>query len=112
MTPIMLKVLLGGFVVVWLLVCLLLYRRYHKAVWLAASAVASCLFFIGAAIAASFLVTGALSLLPLWAGMLTLCGVHLRAAQRESFSLYRTVEPEGELSAGLVRESERTETYI
>jgi len=84
MDPMTVKVILGGSVVVWLLVCLLLYQSSRTAAWLAGSTVASCLFFLGATVAASFLVKRALFLAPLWLGVLVLLLLHLVAARRES----------------------------
>jgi preprotein translocase subunit SecG len=84
MNPMSLKIVLGVSIVVWLLICLLIYERSKSAVWLAGSTVASCLFFLGATVAASFLVKGTLFLAPLWMGVLILSLLHLRAAQRKT----------------------------
>ena len=77
-----LKIALGLGVTAWLALCIFLYRLTRKAAWLAGSTVASCLCLLGAAVAASTLVKGALYLLPLWAGILLLSGAHLHAALR------------------------------
>jgi len=82
MNPMSLKIILGISVVVWLFICLLLYEKSKSAAWLAGSTVASCLFFLGTTVAASFLVKGSLFLAPLWTGVLSLSLLHLRAARR------------------------------
>ncbi len=84
MDSIPLKIILGGSVVVWLLICLLIYKSSRTAAWLAGSTVASGLFFLGATVAASFLVKRAFLLGPLWLGVLVLLLLHLHAARRES----------------------------
>jgi hypothetical protein len=65
MDPITLKIILGMSVVVWLFICLIIYKSSRTAAWLAGSTVASCLFLLGATVAASFLVKRALFLAPL-----------------------------------------------
>ena len=84
MNSITLKIILGVSVGVWLLICLLIYKSSRTAAWLAGSTVGSCLFFLGATVAASFLVKRALFLAPLWLGVLVLLLLHLVAARRES----------------------------
>ena len=84
MPSITLKIILGVSVVGWLFICLIIYQWLRTAAWLAASTVASCLFFLGATVAASFLVKHAFFLAPLWLGVLILLVFHLRAARRES----------------------------
>lgn len=84
MNPITLKLILGVSVGVWLLICMLIYKSSRTAAWLAGSTVASCLFCLGATVAASFLVKRALFLAPLWLGVLVLLLLHLHAARRES----------------------------
>ena len=56
MNPITLKIILSVSVGGWLLICLLIYKSSRTAAWLAGSTVASCLFCLGATVAASFLV--------------------------------------------------------
>jgi hypothetical protein len=90
MEPLTTRIVLGIAVCLWLLFCVAIYRKFRSAAWLAASTGASCLFFLGATIAASFLVAGALFLLPLWISVAALIGMHLYSANRrarESFSL-------------------------
>lgn len=87
MNPITLKILLSVSVGVWLLICLLIYKSSRTAAWLAGSTVASCLFFLGATVATSFLVKRALFLAPLWLGVLVLLLLHLRAARHESAAM-------------------------
>lgn len=84
MEPFTIKITLGFVVFLWLLLCLAIYRKFRGAAWLAASTAASCLFFLGATIAASVLVTGALFLLPLWIGIVVLIGIHLFSAYRRT----------------------------
>jgi hypothetical protein len=79
-----LKLILGSSVGVWLLICLLIYKSSRTAAWLAGSTVASCLFFLGATVAASFLVKRALGVAPLWLGVFVLLLLHLHAARQES----------------------------
>ena len=79
MTP---QIILATCAVLWLLLCLLLYRVSRHAAWLAGTTVASCLFFLGVTVVASLQIARALFLLPLWLGVLVLAGLHLHAAQR------------------------------
>lgn len=115
MDPITLRIILGVGVVVWLLVCLLIYELSRTAAWLAGSTVASCLFFLGATVAASFLVKGAFFLAPLWMGVLVLSLLHLRAAQRKP--AYEGLNPTGRRwqatsSPPRLTEGEGKEVYI
>jgi hypothetical protein len=81
MNPIIFKILpIFGFGVVWLFVCIALYKSSRQAAWLASSTVASCLFFLGMTVAVSFIVSRALALAPLWLALLGLLVLHLRAA--------------------------------
>jgi len=89
------KIALGLVVCLWLFFCIAIYRKFRGAAWLAASTGASGLFFLGATIAASFLVAGALFLLPLWIGIAVLKVIHLfsayrRARENRSFSSSRS----------------------
>jgi hypothetical protein len=84
MSKLTLLALLAVITGVWAIVCALIYRQYRHAAWLAGSTVATCLFFLGATVAASFLVEGALFLLPLWVLVAVLAVVHLRAACRHA----------------------------
>jgi hypothetical protein len=86
-------IMIAATIALWLLVCLLLYRRFHRAAWLAGSSVASCLFFLGATAITSCMVAGTRYLLPLELAILVLAVAHLRAAQR-------TTKGEGDLVAG------------
>ncbi len=114
MHVITLKVILAASAVIWLLVCLLLYRVSRTAAWLAGSTVASCLFCLGATVLASVLVPGALTLAPLWLGVLVLTMLHLHAARREPTRM-RTI-PGGlapwQTSQGLPSGEERPSAYI
>lgn len=82
MHSIIVKLLLCAAVGVWLLVCLWIYRLYRNAAWLAGSSVTSCLFLLGATVAASCFVHGAFFLAPLWLGIALLLLLHLRVAHR------------------------------
>ena len=84
MSSLILKIVLSMSVGVWLFICLIIYKSSRSAAWLASSTVASCLFFLGATLAASFLVKQAFFLTPLWFAVLVLLLLHLRAARRES----------------------------
>ena len=79
MTP---QIILATCAMLWLLLCLLLYRVSRHAAWLAGATVASCLFFLGVTVVASLQIARALFLLPLWLGILILAGLHLHAARR------------------------------
>lgn len=82
MEGISLKILVGISTAIWFFVCLLLYTFVKQVAWLAGSAVVCCLFFMGATVAASFLVSGAFYLVPLWLGIAILCVVHLYKARQ------------------------------
>jgi hypothetical protein len=82
MEPFITKIALGIVVCLWLFFCVSIYRKFRGAAWLAASTGASGLFFLGATIAASFMVAGALFLLPLWIGIAALKVIHLFSAYR------------------------------
>ena len=115
MHPMSLKIILGVSIVVWLLICLLIYEKFKSVAWLAGSTVASCLFFLGATVAASFLVNGALFLAPLWMGVLVLSLLHLRAARRKP--AYEELNPTGRhwqttSSPPRLTEGESKEVYI
>lgn len=84
MSVMTLHITLAACAVIWLLACMLLYRIAKHAAWLAGSTVASCLFFLGITVLASVLVPEALSLLPLWLGVLLLAVCHLHAARHEA----------------------------
>lgn len=114
MTPLALHIILGTSVVVWSLLCVLLYRSTRGAAWLAGSTVASCLFFLGATVAASILVHGALFLAPLWLGVVVLALLHLTAAQRAAVSptLHQTNYHWEALAASPLRAGESRDEYI
>lgn len=67
--------------VFWALCCLHIYAKAKYAAWLAGSTVATCLFFLGTTVIVSFLVSGALLLIPLWLAVIILSVVHLSAAK-------------------------------
>jgi len=69
-------------ILIWLLACMFIYRSFRHASWLAGSTVSSCLFFLGVTVATSFLVNGALYLMPLWLGIIILLIAHLFIAGR------------------------------
>ena len=81
MSSTVLMIVLAGAVFVWLLFCILIYNAYRASSLLAAPTVSSCLFLLGATVAASVLVPGALNLLPLWVGVLVLSFLHLHKTQ-------------------------------
>lgn len=81
MSSTVLMIVLAGAVVVWLLVCILIYNAYRTSSLLAAPTVSSCLFLLGATIAASVLVPGAFYLVPVWVGVLVLSFLHLHQTQ-------------------------------
>jgi preprotein translocase subunit SecG len=83
-------------IIVWLFICLIIYRASRTAAWLAGSTVASCLFLLGATVAISFLVRRALFLTPLWFGILVLALLHLLTARNES--AYRMVHREDRIA--------------
>jgi len=85
------KIIVVAAIVLWLFVCIVIYRFFRHAAWLAGSTAASCLFFLGATIATSFLVEGALFLAPLWLGIFILLGFHLHKALRKEL---RTWSPQ------------------
>ena len=82
-----LTIILSFCVVVWLFVCLAIYKSSRRAAWLAGSTVAACLFFLGATVAASFLVKGALALAPLWLGISVLSFLHLQIARQQNIGM-------------------------
>jgi len=75
-------IVLGATIGLWGLLCVLLYRRFRRADWLAGSSVASCLFFLGATAATSFMVVGALYLVPIEGAVFVLALTHLYTASR------------------------------
>jgi hypothetical protein len=81
MSSTVLMIVLAGAVFVWLLVCILIYNAYRTSSLLAAPTVSSCLFLLGATVAASVLVPGAFYLLPVWVGVLVLSLLHLHQTQ-------------------------------
>ena len=87
MASILLKISIGTFIIIWFFVCLSVYKSTRKAAWLAGSTVASCLFFLGTTVAISLLVKQAFLLAPLWAAILILLRIHLKAAQRHNSHL-------------------------
>jgi len=93
--------ILGICTAIWMLICLLLYRCFRGADWLAGSTVASCLFFLGATVLAGSQVTGALLFTPLWLSILMLLSLHLHAARSsatERISGLEAILPEGTMS--------------
>ena len=78
------KITVAVAVVVWMIVCLVIYRAFRHAAWLAASKAASCLFLTGATMAASLFVLESLWLVPLWVGLAVLAAVHLHEASQKS----------------------------
>ncbi|PYP82491.1 MAG: hypothetical protein DMF61_26235 [Blastocatellia bacterium AA13] len=88
------EIILGFVVCLWFLLCVLTYRRFRSAAWLAGSSSASCLFFLGATIATSYMVLHAFFLLPLWIGVGLLLAMHLFSAQRTERSNFLADAPD------------------
>ncbi|MGA9773806.1 MAG: hypothetical protein WBV94_32545 [Blastocatellia bacterium] len=91
------KIFLVIVVCLWLFFCITLYRKYRRAAWLAGITGASGLFFLGVTIVASFMVAGALLLLPLWVGLGVLKAVHLFSANRKAMESF--LAPSGSSNA-------------
>lgn len=87
MNPLVLKIVIATVICVWLTACVFLYTLFKNAAWLAGSTVPSCLFFLGAAVAVSFLVNETVYLTPLWVGILILTVLHLHRARRASLRM-------------------------
>jgi len=66
--------------VIWLLACAALYRRFRRARWLAGGLSTATLAALGCTIAAATLVAGTAWLVPLALAVLLVVAAHLRAA--------------------------------
>ena len=84
MASVLTKVPAVAAVILWLFVCVWIYRRFRRAAWLAGASVSCCLFFLGATIVACFFVPRAILLVPLALAIVVLLTVHLVAAQRDA----------------------------
>ena len=73
-------------VLIWLLICCLLYMSNRFSAWLAGASISACLFFLGVTVAASFFIPVAFFLTPLWFGVVVLLMVHFRSARNEAVS--------------------------
>jgi hypothetical protein len=109
-----LKIILAASGVIWLVICVSLYKLSKDTAWLAGLTVATCLFFLGATVIASFLVIRALFLSPLWLGILILSLLHLSAAKQESIGTrpYRSTPIQISAESSDLAEDSREGTYI
>lgn len=78
-----LNIVLAAAVGTWLVVCVLIYKAFKDAAWLAAPTAASCLFLLGTTVAGSVLVREAFFLSPVWLAVFLLAAIHLYRARKE-----------------------------
>jgi hypothetical protein len=92
------KLMLLAFVIAWFFVCVRISRWYQDATLLAGPTAASCMFLLGATVASSFLVPGALFMAPMWLGIVVGLFVHLGKAKAAANS-HLSVKPTGPTEA-------------
>jgi hypothetical protein len=114
MDSISLKLTLGSLLLMWLLVCALVYRMFRSASWLASPSVASCIFLLGATVAASFFVPEAFFLAPLWIGVFILAAIHLWKAnnQHRSEASSISLPDKGSVRTPHIHVSQKEQPYI